>query len=113
MRAPSLDRFNCPRCGTFAGQEWLLPVAPARSVRWSICAHCHQISIWEGRALTYPAPGEPADATERAEALATRLGLPPSAGRLLALKQAVDAYLAAGEAAEEPTHARYGADPAA
>ena len=98
MRAHSPDRFKCPRCGTFADQEWLLPVAAARSVSWSICAQCHRISIWEGGVLTYPTPGHSMDATDGAEALAILLGLPPSAGRLLALKQAVDAYLAAGEA---------------
>jgi hypothetical protein len=60
-------------------------------VRWSTCARCHRTSIWDGHVLTYPTPGQSANATADVEALAVLLGLPSATGRLLALKQAVDA----------------------
>jgi hypothetical protein len=84
------DWFACPRCGTQARQTWLstpAPGAPRQRVRWSICAACDRVTIWEGARIVHP-PASPREADAPRGAPAA-----PNAATLRAFWDAVGTHL--------------------
>lgn len=64
--------FNCPLCGAYAEQEWLMTIGLNKnnamfgrptpqhsidSVEFALCSHCKNYSVWLGNKMIYPSSG--------------------------------------------------------
>lgn len=70
-RVPALQKngFDCPRCGTFANQEWIWLLRDDHQIVFddsvevtgvwtaSRCARCDEYSVWREERMMYPASG--------------------------------------------------------